>query len=86
MSDWVRIVVKDLWKDIYSIAERRSLLSPSEATAPLLAEKILKEAGRPLHFSVIAERTASIRLRNGLGALADDLIPQHGKIDPVAWI
>ena len=74
VEDWVRRALTELWEQISTAATGKRRLSYSQATAPALSERVLQEAGRPLHFSEVAAGVSSIRRDQGMEPLSENTV------------
>ena len=71
VSDWVKEAVVDLWPILRRNADDKLAELRRNATAANLAYKVVKEAGRPLHWTAVGQEVNSWRERLGLSPLSE---------------
>lgn len=72
VSRWVKEAVRDLWPILRMKAEARLAELRRNATAANLAREIIGEAGKPLHWTVVAREVNRRRTRLGLRTLSEN--------------
>ena len=72
LSVWVKEVISDLWPILRGKAENKLSEVRRNATAANLAHDVIREAGRPLHWTVVGPEVNRRRERIGLGPLSEN--------------
>lgn len=72
VSDWAQGAVAELWRCLRQRAEHKLAERRRSATADGLAQEVLEDMGRPLHWRVVAEEVNRRRGQLGLRLLAEN--------------